>query len=826
MAAGAAAIVFVTHQGRQPATCRRRRSGPDRSSVRGCSHGSGAERKGSLMKWNAFTYTLPCRSVAPFFLLALSACSTTSPAPPELLESELGQPLARTLPASDAHDRQRAQPGVAPGQKHTLSNTARGHTPAHKTVAAHGALGDQPIQLNFVEADIQSVVRALSRSTGQQFLLDPKVTGTLTLVSEGPVPASQAYEMLLAALRMQGFSVVDVGGVAHVVPEADARLLGGPVYSADKPSGNGMLTRTFRLQYENAVNLIPVLRPIVSPNNPINAYPGNNTIVVTDYADNLTRVAQIIDGIDTPSAIDTDVVTVHNGIAVDIASMVSELLDTQGGDATQKISVIGDPRSNAIIIRAGSPERTELARNLIYKLDNAQSNPSNLHVVYLRNAQAGKLAQALRGLLTGESDSGASDTTRTMLSGMGSTGNKNDVQGNSSAGPVSGTVAGSGYGQSSASPSVATAGSQQAEQNTAFSAAGVTIQADSTTNTLLISAPEPLYRNLREVIDQLDQRRAQVVIESLIVEVSEDDANQFGVQWQTGNLNGSGGFGGVNLGGSGLNTSGSTSIDVLPPGLNVGVVRGAVTIPGIGEVLDLKVLARALKSKGGSNVLSTPNLLTLDNEAASIFVGQTIPFVTGSYVTGGGGTSNNPFQTVQREEVGLKLNVRPQISEGGTVKLDIYQEVSNVDQRASLASGTVTNKRAIDTSILLDDGQIMVLGGLLQDGYNQSDEAVPWLSRIPLLGVLFRNEARSTRKTNLMVFLRPYIIRDSGTGRNITLNRYEFMRRAQGNLRPERNWMLPDMQAPQLPSAAKAIPDLQPAAGQMPRAVIRAVPVP
>jgi len=653
-------------------------------------------------------------------------------------------------------------------------------------------------------------VRALSRATGQQFLVDPRVKGNLTLVSEGQVPAHQAYDMLLAALRMQGFSVVDVGGVAQVVPEADAKLLGGPIYSA---GSSGMQTRTFRLQYENAVNLIPVLRPIVSSNNPINAYPGNNSIVITDYAENLARVAQIINGIDTPSAIDTDVVMVQNGIAVDIAAMVSELLDTQGADQTQKINVVGDPRSNSIIIRSGSPERTELARNLIYKLDNAQSNPSNMHVVYLRNAQAGKLAQSLRGLLTGESDSGVSDDARGKLSAMGGNG-KNTAQGASNAQNSSGTPTGSGvqsgYGQV-AGATTGTNGTPK-DQDTAFSAGGVTIQADATTNTLLISAPDPLYRNLREVIDMLDQRRAQVVIESLIVEVGEDDATEFGVQWQAGNLGGKAGFGGVNLGGSGVNSAptSKTSIDVLPKGLNVGLVNGTVDIPGIGKVLDLKVLARALKSKGGTNILSTPNLLTLDTEAASIFVGQTIPFVTGSYVTGGGGTSNNPFQTVQREEVGLKLNVRPQISEGGTVKLDIYQEVSTVDARASVEAGTVTNKRAIDTSILLDDGQIMVLGGLLQDGYSQSNDAVPWLSDIPGLGALFRNEKRSVNKTNLMVFLRPYIIRDSGAGRSITLNRYEFMRRAQGGLQPEHSWAMPDVQAPQLPSVDKAIPGGRP----------------
>ena len=763
------------------------------------------------MKWSV----PPFRMVAPLLVLALSACSNPSTAP-LLVDSELGQPLADTRRSGETVLDRQSEPAPKPPVQHRVTNSARGHAPA--VVKARNPLGDQPVQLNFVDADIQAVVRALSRATGQQFLVDPRVKGNLTLVSEGQVPAHQAYDMLLAALRMQGFSVVDVGGVAQVVPEADAKLLGGPIYTA---GSSGMQTRTFRLQYENAVNLIPVLRPIVSPNNPINAYPGNNSIVITDYAENLARVAQIINGIDTPSAIDTDVVRVQNGIAVDIAAMVSELLETQGADQTQKINVLGDPRSNSIIIRSGSPERTELARNLIYKLDNAQSNPSNMHVVYLRNAQAGKLAQSLRGLLTGESDSGVSDDARGKLSAMG--GNGKNTEGTSNAQNSSGTPTGSGvqsgYGQSTGS-TTGTSGTSQ-DQDTSFSAGGVTIQADATTNTLLISAPDPLYRNLREVIDMLDQRRAQVVIESLIVEVGEDDATEFGVQWQAGNLGGKGGFGGVNLGGSGVNSTptSKTSIDVLPKGLNVGLVDGTVDIPGIGKVLDLKVLARALKSKGGTNVLSTPNLLTLDNEAASIFVGQTIPFVTGSYVTGGGGTSNNPFQTVQREEVGLKLNVRPQISEGGTVKLDIYQEVSTVDERASVTAGTVTNKRAIDTSILLDDGQIMVLGGLLQDGYSQSNDAVPWLSDIPGLGALFRNEKRSVSKTNLMVFLRPYIIRDSGAGRSITLNRYEFMRRAQGALQPEHSWAMPDVQAPQLPSVEKAIPGQQ-----GPRAVIRAVP--
>ncbi|MCO7519267.1 MULTISPECIES: type II secretion system secretin GspD [unclassified Pseudomonas] len=774
---------------------------------------------------------------APLALaLALAACTTPPPAvQAPLASSELGRPLAAlgAAPTALEHPAQ-ARPSPRPAARQVPARVGQRHSRATPLAAQSNPLGDQPVQLNFVDADIQAVVRGLSRATGRQFLIDPRVKGQLTLVSEGEVPAAKAYAMLLAALRMQGLSVVDVGGVAQVVPQADAKLLGAALANDDRVAGNGMLTRTFRLQYENAVNLIPVLRPIVSPDNPINAYPGNNTLVVTDYAENLERVAQILDRVDIPSAIDTDVVAIQNGIASDIASMVNELLDSQASDPTQKISVLGDPRSNSVVIRSGSPERTQLARDLIYKLDNAQNSAGNLHVVYLRNAQADKLAQSLRGLLTGESDSVSSDGTRAQLSGGGmlTGGNGNGATGTSST-PQSNSNRGANPSQghnglgAGSTPNGYGNGLAQGEQGTAFAAGGATIQADKTTNTLLISAPEPLYRSLREVIDQLDQRRAQVVVESLIVEVGEDDANEFGIQWQAGNLGKNGAFGGANLGGSGL-TKGATSIDVLPKGLSVGVVDGTVKIPGIGEVLDLKVLAHALKSKGGSNVLSTPNLLTLDNEAASIFVGQTIPFVSGQYVTDGGGNSNNPFQTIQREEVGLRLNVRPQISEGGTVKLDVYQEVSSVDARASSAAGTVTNKRAIDTSILLDDGQIMVLGGLLQDGYSQSNEGIPWLSSLPGVGALFRNERRASNKTNLMVFLRPYIVRDAGVGRSITLNRYDFIRRAQGNLKPEHSWALPDMDMPLLPPVEQGVPDqgrVQPAALRAPRASIRAVPL-
>ncbi|MFU1952710.1 type II secretion system secretin GspD, partial [Bordetella avium] len=340
-------------------------------------------------------------------------------------------------------------------------------------------------------------------------------------------------------------------------------------------------------------------------------------------------------------------------------------------------------------------------------------------------------------------------------------------------------------------------------QPLSFSAGGATVQADPATNSLIISAPEPLYRNLRTVIDQLDQRRAQVLVESMIVEVSEDKASEFGIQWMTGagniNSNSTSFIGGTNLGGSGLGgVQGPTSLDVLGKGLSLGVVKGTVDVLG-NKVINLGVLARAMQKDGEANILSTPNLLTLDNQSASILVGKTVPFVTGQYVTSGGNGSSNPFQTIEREDVGLKLNIRPQISEGGAVKLDIYQEVSSIDTSNSTAvSGVVTNKRAIDTSVLVEDGQIIVLGGLLEDSVSQGANGVPGLSSIPILGALFRYDSRRHTKTNLMVFLRPYVVRDNRRAASLTMDRYDYMRRQQAASQPEAHWLLPQVQTPEL----------------------------
>lgn len=666
-----------------------------------------------------------------------------------------------------------------------------GHAPA--PVLAQDT-GDEPVQLNLVDTDIGGVLRMAARFTGRQFLVDPRVTGKMTVVSDGPVSRTQAYQLLLGALRMRGFAVVENGGVSRVVPQADAKLLGGRVGSGG--AGGEIATRTFALRYENAAALVAVLRPMISPDNPISANPGNNTLVITDYADNLDRIARVIASVDTPAGMDTDVVKLQQGIAVDVAAMVSPLLDAQGAEPGQKVVVMADPRSNSVLLRSSSPGRTRLARQLVEKLDRAQDESGNLHVVYLRNAQANQLAGVLRGVVAGQSDAPAMGSNQGITPLPGDANRPTPTQ---TSQPQQAKPGGNAMESQRLDPS---RGDPIDAGSTGFSQNGISVQADVATNTLLISAPEPVYRNLRRVIDQLDQRRAQVLVESLIVEVNQTDAAELGVQWMLGNGRTFGGthFGGA-TGGSGLNTGARTTLDVLPKdGLKIGVIDGTINLPGVGQILNMKALATALQSKGGANILSTPNLMTLDNEAASIMVGQTVPFVSGRYVTDGGGGSNNPFQTIVREDVGLKLRVRPQISEGGTVKLDIYQEVSSIDaQSANSTAGIITNKRALDTSVLLDDGQIMVLGGLLEDSVSHGRDAVPGLGKIPVLGALFRSDTRKRAKTNLMVFLRPHVVRDPAAGQRLTRDRYDYMRNAQAGAQAVQSWALPALSAPQLP---------------------------
>ncbi|WP_413816504.1 type II secretion system secretin GspD [Pigmentiphaga sp.] len=684
---------------------------------------------------------------------------------------------------------------------------------AASTAAADGVV------LNFVNTELESVVRALGQFTGRNFLIDPRVKGQLTLVSENPVDRDTAYRMLLGALRMQGFAVVEVDGVSRVVPEADAKLQGSAVGSAAAArSGGQLVTQVFKLNYESAANLVPVLRPMIAPNNPINAYPGNNTLVITDYADNLKRIANVIANIDTPSAIATDLIEIKHGIATDVAALVTKLLDPGNtNDPTQRIAAVADPRTNSVLLRASSPARNKLARDLIAKLDNPSARATNMHVVYLRNAEALKLAEVLRGVLTGQSGTGTLGSTGSLggmsggLGGASGLGGTNTMGGlntgantTGTSGMLGGTTGLGGTGAGTTGGGLLGTGTTQAG-STVFTGGGATVQADATTNTLIITAPEPLYRSLREIIDQLDVRRAQIFVESLIVEVSAETAAEFGIQWLTGlgNLSSSGGtavVGGTSFGGAGSNIlTTAQNIGSIGGGLSIGIAKGSVNIPGIGQVTNLGFLARALETQAGANILSTPNLLTLDNEEASIIVGQNVPFITGQYAQTSGTSTVSPFQTIERKDVGLTLKVKPQVSEGGTVKLAIYQEVSSVDDSRSNTAGIITNKRAIESNVLVDDGQIIVIGGLIQDTVTGGVEKVPGLGDIPGIGGLFRYDNRRRTKTNLMVFLRPYVVREGVSNSNLMIDRYEYMRMQQSLSQPGSHWLLPDLQGPQLP---------------------------
>ena len=607
-----------------------------------------------------------------------------------------------------------------------------------------------PITLNFVNAEIEAVARTLAGLTKRSLVVDPRVKGTITLSTEKPVSAQVAWNQFLAVLRLQGFAVIETQGLYKVVPEAEAKLQGGQdaVVVTGTPNNAQVMTQIFKLNHENANNLVAVLRPLISPNNTINVTPGSNALVITDYADNLQRLGKIIAALDVANATDVEVIPLQHAIAADMAALLTRLMESAGAPAAQgqadtgyKTSILAETRSNAIIVRSANPAKQAQVRSLIEKLDRVGSElaSGNIHVVYLKNADATKLANTLRAAMSANgSANNIPNTPITAPSGNASSSN-----------PLSNL------------PST-----------------GGQIQADAATNSLIISAPEPQYRQLRAVIDSLDQRRAQVLVESLIVEVDSAKESQFGIQWQ--NLMGSSSAANVGVLGTNFATNNLLSLSTnastggLSQGLNIGTARKVD-----GKYI-MTSLANFLQSNGGSNILSRPSLLTLDNEEAKIVVGQNVPFVTGQYTSNNSSNGSvNPFQTVERKDVGLTLKVKPQISDTGTVKLTIYQEVSSVDTSKKLTDGLITNKRSIESNILVADGAVVVLGGLLSDTYEDNRQQVPGLGDLPFVGNLFRNESRSRSKTNLMIFLRPVVVRDDNSAEVLSSGRYEQMQGLQ-----------------------------------------------
>ncbi len=673
--------------------------------------------------------------------------------------------------------------------------------PAAKTPAQRGRFaGGDPVTLNFVNADIDAVSRAMGAILKQQFIVDPRVKGQITLFSEQPITPREAYLNYLAALRGLGFTVVEAGGLFKVVPEADAKLQTGTVVVGETSRrGDQILTQIFRLNHENANNLVPVLRPLISPNNTINANPGSNSLVITDYADNLQRIAKIIAAMDTPSAGDVEVIPLRYAVAADLAPIVQRLADSTGTATAQgtpaasggaNASVIADSRNNALLVKAGSPARMASLRSLIDRLDQPPQGGAatgNIWVVPLRNADATKLAQVLRAAFASGGSAGGSASGTSGL-GVANTG----LTTAQVAQPANGAT-----GASTQSTSPVTPG--------AGPSTGGFIQADPSTNSLIITAAEPLYRQVRGMIEQLDSRRAQVYIESMIVEVTGDNAADFGVQWQ-GLLGSSGDKYGLFAGTS--NSVGGPSIislsqtaagsgSTLPgDGLNIALIKN------YGGTYALAALARALQTQANTNIVSAPNLITLDNEEAKIVVGENVPFITGQYTNTGTATTS-PFQTIERKDVGITLRIRPQIGEGGTVRMTIYQEQSAVKDTTAAGTsnaGPSTTKRSIESTVVVDNGAILVLGGLISETYTDSKAKVPLLGDIPVLGALFRSESRTKKRSNLMVFLKPTIMRTPEDASKLSLDRYDLIRATQQASQPVRNPLIPLQDAPVLPA--------------------------
>jgi general secretion pathway protein D len=628
------------------------------------------------------------------------------------------------------------------------------------------------VSLSFVNADIPSVVKTIGGHTGKTFIIDPRVTGTMNIISQAPVSKEIAYQILLSALRVHGYAAIEDRGVVRIVPEADAKTSGTVIDRGTQVSGDRIVTQVFTLQNESASQLAQVLRPLVAPNNFIGAYPGSNVLVIADYASNVNRIAKIIASIDVPTSADLQLIKLQYASAVDVANLLKGLMpETTTNPATPgspaKLSLGVEPRTNSLIVRAETPQLVSRIKSLIAGLDIPTAAGGNIHVVYLRNAEAVKVADTLRGLLSGSSASSASVVTTTATSAAG-------TAPNTSTGAASSPVASS-------------------------------IQAYASTNSLVIVAPDHVYNSLRTVIEKLDARRAQVYVEALVVEVSASVASEFGIQWQDlSGINRSGAqvIGGTNFGSGGANIVGAAgNISTVNSGLNIGVVRGTINIPGVGTVLNLGALARALEADQKGNVLSTPNILTLDNEEGKITVGQNVPFLTGSFTQTSTG-ANNPFQTVERRDIGLTLKVTPQVAEGGAVKLKAFLEVSSVVPTSSAVKSVdlITNKRSIENTVLVDDGQIVVIGGLISDDTKNNESKVPILGDIPFLGNLFKTQNKSRDKTNLMVFLRPYVLRDGNAAKQLTGERYEYIRNEQGAvLRDNESSLLPPTGGAQLP---------------------------
>lgn len=607
------------------------------------------------------------------------------------------------------------------------------------------ALHAESMTLNLKDADINAVISTVAEMTGKNFIVDPRVKGKVTVISARPMNADEIYQVFLSVLNVNGYAAIPGKNAIKIVPEVDAKQDAVRTTSDENPGrGDEYVTRVIQLHNIAATQLVPVVRPLLPQEAHLAAYPDTNVLVVSASAATVERMAQIVKRIDLATSSDIEVIRLSHASADEVARILTSVSNDpskggQPGGLQQKI--IADARTNTVLLSGDKATRLRL-KAIITHLDLPLEQSGNSRVIYLRYANAKDLVP----VLTGVSASMAADAKK------------------SGAAPV------------------------PADGKTV-------IQAHEETNSLVIHAAPDVMRDLETVIRQIDIKRSQVLVNAIIAEVSSEKAAELGVQWLYDGSPENAPVGVINFGGSG---SGLTNLLATPPIIGDGISLAVGDTGGSG--VRIGALLRALGGDGETNILSTPTLVTLDNQEAEIVVGQNVPFVTGSYSsTGTSTTPTNPFQTIQRQDVGLKLKIKPQINEGSAIRLDIDQEVSSLTSGTSGAADLITNKRALKTSVMVDDGEVIVLGGLVDDTLNESVQKVPVLGDIPVLGYLFSYRKSKKVKRNLMAFIHPVILRDSNQSMALSGEKYNQLRAEQLGIRKRGVELLPDEASPLMP---------------------------
>lgn len=628
----------------------------------------------------------------------------------------------------------------------------------------------QTWKINLRDADLTAFINEVADITGKNFAVDPRVRGNVTVISNKPLNKAEVYDLFLGVLNVNGVVAIPSGNTIKLVPDSNVKSSGVPFDSKHRATGDQIVTRVIWLENTNPNDLIPAIRPLMPQFAHLSAVAGTNALIVSDRASNIYQLETIIRNLDGTGQNDIEAVSLQSSQAEEMLGLLESMSSTGAARDLKgsRIRIIADTRTNRIVLKGDTATRKRI-RQMIEMLDvPAADRLGGLKVFRLKYASAKNLAEILQGLVSGQSVSGSSNSSRSSSNNSG----MNNLANNSS------SSSSSGSSSSISTPAINLGGgSNSNSQNsiTSFNGNGVSIIADDSQNSLVVKADPQLMREIESAIQQLDIRRQQVLIEAAIIEVEGNDADQLGVQWALGDLNS--GIGLINFSNVGA------SIADLAAGYVAGGAAGAAANLGTGTSLLLGdyresdngsrklygALIQALKSKTKSNLLSTPSIVTMDNEEAYIVVGQNVPFVTGSVTTQGG--TANPYTSVERKDVGVTLKVVPHIGEGGSVRLEVEQEVSAVQDKGQ-AQDLVTSKRAIKTSILAEHGQTIVLGGLISDNSIHSRQSVPGLGAIPGLGRLFRADAKSNEKRNLLVFIHPTIVGDKNDVRRLSQQRY------------------------------------------------------